>query len=254
MIRLAIRLAGALVGLLIGVGASGATINAALAADVVHGYNYDVQHHAVESGGVVFERGPPTTVDRPVTPSAAVDARSHGVSPRPQPASNLTYTTYAPAVQLVQVDRDSGTARAGSLFAEGQVRLDVRAGVAANSGRLSGRIVTEEAMGDVAIRNAMRVKPEPGMFDVIGHGTPSSVSGMSASELAGAIRARPGWAGQDIRLLSCSTGCPTGTFAQDLANNLGVVVRAPSTDIIVSSRGGITFEGGGGWRIFSPGG
>ena len=109
-------------------------------------------------------------------------------------------------------------------------------------------------MGDVAIRNAMRVKPEAGVFDVIGHGTPSSVSGMSASDLAGAIRARPGWGGQDIRLLSCSTGCPTGTFAQDLANDLGVVVRAPTSDIFVSSRGGITFENGGGWRIFSPGG
>ena len=131
----------------------------------------------------------------------------------------------------------------------------VATGVAANGGaRLGGRIVTEDAVGDVAIRNAMRVKPEAGTFDVIGHGTPSSVSGMSASELAGAIRARPGWAGQDIRLLSCSTGCPTGNFAQSLANDLGVVVRAPSTDIFVSSRGGITFENGGGWRVFSPGG
>lgn len=126
---------------------------------------------------------------------------------------------------------------------------------AANGGtRLGGRIVTEDALGDVAIRNAMRVKPEPGVFDVIGHGTPSSVSGMSPSQLASAIRARPGWGGQDIRLLSCSTGCPTGNFAQGLANELGVVVRAPTTDLFVSSRGGITFESGGGWRIFSPGG
>jgi hypothetical protein len=60
--------------------------------------------------------------------------------------------------------------------------------------------------------------------------------------------------GQDIWLLSCSTGCPTGTFAQGLANELGVVVRAPTTDIFVSSRGRISFESGGGWRIFSPGG
>ncbi|GAB3851800.1 RHS repeat-associated core domain-containing protein [Nocardioides maradonensis] len=125
---------------------------------------------------------------------------------------------------------------------------------AAEGAPLSGRIVTEEGLGDTAIRNSLRVKSEDGFFDVVGHGTPSDVSGMSPGELADAIRARPGWGGQDVRLLSCSTGCPSGTFAQDLANDLGVVVRAPTTDIYVSSRGGITFDPGGSWRTFTPGG
>lgn len=95
--------------------------------------------------------------------------------------------------------------------------------------------------------------PEAGMFDVIGHGSPNDVAGRSAAEVADSIRAASG--GQDIRLLSCRTGCPTGSFAQDLANNLGVRVKAPTTDIGASSRGNtLTIFDGGEWRWFSPGG
>jgi hypothetical protein len=137
---------------------------------------------------------------------------------------------------------------------QGPFSVLLRLSVAADSASLSGRMVTESGYGDIAIRNALRADPEAGMFDVIGHGTPSSVSGMSSSELAAQIRANSGWAGQDVRLLSCSTGCPSGGFAQGLANDLGVTVRAPSTDIYVSSRGGITFDPGGYWRTFTPSG
>jgi hypothetical protein len=57
-----------------------------------------------------------------------------------------------------------------------------------------------------------RRNPEPGYYDVIGHGSPNDLSGMSADELASKISAGSG--GQNTRLLSCQTGCPTGTFAQ----------------------------------------
>jgi hypothetical protein len=144
------------------------------------------------------------------------------------------------------------TAEAQTVNTVNEVAAGARS--AADSASLSGRMVTESGYGDIAIRNALRADPEAGMFDVIGHGTPSSVSGMSSSELAAQIRANSGWAGQDVRLLSCSTGCPSGGFAQGLANDLGVTVRAPSTDIYVSSRGGITFDPGGYWRTFTPSG
>jgi hypothetical protein len=39
-----------------------------------------------------------------------------------------------------------------------------------------------------------------------------------------------GWHGQDVRLLSCSTGCPSGTYAQELANDLGVTAQAQRRD------------------------
>lgn len=119
---------------------------------------------------------------------------------------------------------------------------------------LSGRLQTESAFGDKAIQNALKVPGEPGYFDVVGHGTPEDVSGLSPSELAAKIQSNPGWGDENVRLLSCSTGCPTGTYAQELANQLGVTVQAPTTDCYVNSRGGILFDPGGGWAYFTPGG
>jgi hypothetical protein len=79
----------------------------------------------------------------------------------------------------------------------------------------------------------------------MGHGAPNSLPGMSASELAAKIG--PSSGGQNIRLLSCRTACPTGSFAQDIANQLGVRVMAPTTDIGASGTGKTLtiFDGGG---------
>jgi hypothetical protein len=74
---------------------------------------------------------------------------------------------------------------------------------------------------------------------------------MSADELAAKIAvSSDGW---DIRLLACQTACPSGSFAQDLSNRLGVRVTAPTTDIEASGRGKtlVIFDGGE-WRWFEP--
>jgi len=42
------------------------------------------------------------------------------------------------------------------------------------------------------------------------------------------------------------------SIAQQLADTLQVNVKAPTTDIYVSSRGGVTFDPGGQWSIFTP--
>jgi hypothetical protein len=98
-----------------------------------------------------------------------------------------------------------------------------------------------------------RRNPLDGHFDVIGHGSPNDVEGLSASELASRLRADVSWNGQDVRLLSCSTGCPSGTFAQDLANQLGVRVVAPTTDVGASGSGKtLTIFDDGFWQTFSP--
>jgi len=121
---------------------------------------------------------------------------------------------------------------------------------------LSGRIQLEDTFGDEAIWNARRAPHEEGYFDVIGHGTPTDISGRSAPDVAAAVRATPSWNGQDVRLLSCSTrGCPINggeSIAQELADALQVQVKAPTTDILVDGRGKITFDSGGTWKIFSP--
>jgi hypothetical protein len=158
-----------------------------------------------------------------------------------------------------------GTAGAGAGVAIGLVALKMAAktaiksaikGVTVRTARLSSLRMGSSTIGakDYATQSMIRFSqkhPEPGVHDVIGHGTPNSLSGQSASEVANRIGTASG--GQDIRLLSCQTGCPTGSFAQDLANTLGVRVKAPTTDIGASSRGNtLTIFNGGEWRWFSP--
>ena len=64
---------------------------------------------------------------------------------------------------------------------------------------------------------------------------------MSPSLLAKFIRHHPDYRpGENIRLLSCSTGKPLGTeycFAEELANILGVNVMAPSDTLYIRPDG-----------------
>jgi hypothetical protein len=130
--------------------------------------------------------------------------------------------------------------------------------VATNTASLSGRTVFGESWDD-AIRAARGAVPEAGFHDVIAHGTPTGIYDaagnlLSPAQAASVIRSTPSWAGQNIRLLSCSTGCPSGTFAQGLADELGVAVRAPTVDFYVNSRGVPVLDPGGSWISYLPGG
>ncbi|MEJ6405106.1 hypothetical protein [Yoonia sp. 2307UL14-13] len=84
-------------------------------------------------------------------------------------------------------------------------------------------------------RNRTDVDPNE-YFDVVAHGnsnqiqinTPNGNVLVDHRTAARLIQQQPGYNGQSIRLLSCSTGqCDTG-FTQNLANSLNVTVEAPS--------------------------
>lgn len=90
------------------------------------------------------------------------------------------------------------------------------------------------------------VKPLKTYFDVALHGSQTAVgfgteeTNMSPRLLASVIRHSEGWDGQKIRLLSCSTGKPNGDeycFAEELANALGVTVKAPNDVLYISEHG-----------------
>lgn len=94
--------------------------------------------------------------------------------------------------------------------------------------------------------NIKAVKPLKTFFDVAMHGSPTAVgygtleTNMSPRLLASVIRHMDGWNGQKIRLLSCSTGKQIGEeycFAEELANALGVTVKAPSDTLYISKHG-----------------
>lgn len=102
--------------------------------------------------------------------------------------------------------------------------------------------------GDPLNENAQKVKPLKTYFDVAMHGTPSGVcfgtkeANMSPRLLASIIRHSDGYTGQKIRLLCCSTGRIDGEeycFAEELANALGVAVKAPDDVLYISNRGGL---------------
>ena len=107
------------------------------------------------------------------------------------------------------------------------------------------------------------VKPLKSFFDVALHGSPTAVgfgtteTNMSPRILAALIRHSEGWNGQKIRLLSCSTGEPNGDdycFAEELANALGVEVKAPNDLLYIDASGKLSvgFTGQGMFVTYKP--
>ncbi|MEM9638012.1 MAG: DUF637 domain-containing protein [Pseudomonadota bacterium] len=144
---------------------------------------------------------------------------------------------------LTDAGARAGTAEAvivalGMATTPGTTLLRDRTPDAANKGLPSAGAVN--FMDDVDgfflnARNRPDVDPN-GYFDVVAHGnsnqiqikTPNGNVLVDHRTAARLIQQQPGYNGQSIRLLSCSTGqCDTG-FAQNLANKLNVTVEAPS--------------------------
>ena len=91
---------------------------------------------------------------------------------------------------------------------------------------------------DLFFKNASKrtdVDPD-GFFDVIAHGstqkieitTPNGTVMADQRVVSRLIENNPGYSGQAIRLLSCDTGACDAGFAQNLANKMGVPVKAPT--------------------------
>lgn len=120
--------------------------------------------------------------------------------------------------------------------------------------------------GDSLAKFAKAIKPESGYTDIVIHGTQERVAIMHNGKweyldqrrLATLMkRDRDLWKGKSIRLISCSTGADTAGFAQNLANKLGVKVKAPSDTLWVWPNGKMTigpsqFKNTGHWVIYKP--
>ena len=114
---------------------------------------------------------------------------------------------------------------------------------------------------NAARRPASNVDPG-GLFDVVTHGSPKTVEIVLADGrvvqadhrmFAQYLRSASGWKpGQPIRLLSCSTGRGASSFAQNLANKLGVDVIG-STGLVYADETGRIFNCRPDvWKVFSP--
>lgn len=88
--------------------------------------------------------------------------------------------------------------------------------------------------------------PEDGFYDVVCHGTPETVQyfgrNISSDDLANILSGRKDYLGDNIRLLSCSTGWMDdegNCFAQRLADTLNVDVMAPNKLLFLHDDGTI---------------
>jgi hypothetical protein len=88
------------------------------------------------------------------------------------------------------------------------------------------------AAGDPLLDTAHLVEAEDGTYTIDMHGMPDGVrigrDKLTVEHLAALLEADPNWKGQPIRLLACETGSGTNSFAQRLADRLGVPVIAPT--------------------------
>ncbi len=120
--------------------------------------------------------------------------------------------------------------------------------------------------GDNLAKAAKYIKPEAGFTDVVIHGTSGSVAimhngafrEMDHRRLANLLRHDSEYKRRGaIRLISCRTGENTVGFAQNLANKLGVKVKAPSSTLWIYPGGKMVigptpYRNTGKWIVYSP--
>lgn len=135
---------------------------------------------------------------------------------------------------------------------------------------------------DPLYTNSNKIKPVKGYGDIIIHGSPDSllINGLNgeqweygAKEAAEMIRNSREFHGQPIRLVSCQTGAKKNGIAQQIADELGVEVMAPTEianvdidgEIFLSDNGELaeiwntssaeerkTIRPTGEWKVFKP--
>lgn len=104
------------------------------------------------------------------------------------------------------------------------------------------------------------IPKKKGFFDFAAHGMPNAIEYgsrdmvLTAREVARIIKHHPSYNGENIRLLSCSTGSTEDGFAQQLANAMNKEVEAP-TDILFAYPDGrlkVGYKGDGEMKTFKP--
>jgi hypothetical protein len=124
---------------------------------------------------------------------------------------------------------------------------------------------------DATLKAAQWLKPQKGFYDVIVHGAPDTVAvrisdskwqTVNQRSLATYISKQADYKGGAIRLASCQTGAQLKhmmpSFAQNLANKMGVPVMAPTDTLFIFPDGKTVigpnqFTNSGQWKIFYPG-
>lgn len=111
--------------------------------------------------------------------------------------------------------------------------------------KASARFVNQQ---ELFYRNSAKIKKLPQYDDFVCHGTPHGffinidedsgiIYEMTPKEYADRIRRSPEFHGKDIRIISCQTGSLDYGAAQQLADELGVCVYAPTETVSIDEKG-----------------
>ncbi|MEU1827241.1 putative T7SS-secreted protein [Streptomyces abikoensis] len=135
-----------------------------------------------------------------------------------------------------------------------------------DSGIPAGAPVTHSETGTLigsdgaSVRNLRNVL-NMGEHDVVAHGTTDGFlqlpgGNVNGGQIVDAITNNPYYDGGPLRLMVCHSGADTSGVAQQIANELGVTVRAPTNRVGTDSALGPgqvpQIADGGYWRIFLP--
>ncbi|MHC5903060.1 putative T7SS-secreted protein [Streptomyces sp. S6] len=122
----------------------------------------------------------------------------------------------------------------------------------------TGTLIGEDGS---SVRNFQNVL-NAGEHDVVAHGSPDGFLELrdkkkaNGGQIVDAITNNPHYDGGPLRLLVCHSGADSSGIGQQIANELGVTVRAPTdrvgTNPVLGSGQVPRIDGGGYWRIFLP--
>ncbi len=144
-----------------------------------------------------------------------------------------------------------------SKFVENGVDKSAKSGIM----KLSSKFINPN---EPLYKNADKIKPLKGYGDIVIHGSPDSllINGLNgeqweytAKEAAEMIRNSQEFHGQPIRLISCQAGAKKNGIAQQIADELGVEVLAPTEIVNVDINGNMFLSDNGDlaeiWNISS---
>jgi hypothetical protein len=176
--------------------------------------------------------------------------------------------------EFSQLNRASHSSQEAISVGGGRVAEDLETGKELETASKSSPAISSEAVpmaseligkGDKLAKAAEWIKPEPGFYDVIVHGSSDVFHVLHNGEwvsvnhrsLANFMQ-QTGYSGGPIRLISCSSGADTAGVAKNLANKLGTTVMAPTHTVWIWPNGRLVIGPNpavnmGTWRKFFPG-
>jgi len=221
------------------VASHGAALGAQTAGRIGRGAIGEVVEAAVRRGMGIVAHGVSRAVEKFYTDAAAVMRSAARETERTDGEAGSTF-------EALRRNEPGATPPPGAEFSSSEVAGAWKVGIDTRGGR------AYYTPGETEMRAFARALPPfSGEYTVDMHGAPDHVAvgaeSFDAGQLSELVRADRSWNNQPVRLFSCETGRGDRPIAQELANQLGVDVTAP-TEMVWSNHAGDYFVAPATWR------